>query len=62
MSATVQVTVVEPSGNDAGALLVTEDTKQLSPVVGVPSETPVAEHEFESVPTVNPAGAVMVGF
>ena len=41
-SVTVQVTVVAPSGNVAGALLVTDATEQLSAVVGVPRATPVA--------------------
>ena len=58
---TVQVTVVVPSGYDDGALLLTGNTEQLSPVTGVPSVTLVATHELESVPTVKPAGAVIVG-
>ena len=60
-SVTVQVTVVVPNGNAAGALLVTEATEQLSLVVGVPNETPVAVQP-EFVVTFLAAGAVMVGF
>ena len=54
--------MVAPRGKLAGALLVTDDTMQLSVVVGEPSATPVAEHELASVLTENPAGAFMVGF
>jgi hypothetical protein len=39
LSVTVQVTVVAPKGNTAGALLVTEATPQLSAVNGVPRLT-----------------------
>ncbi len=60
-SVTVQVTVVLPNGNTEGALLVTEATVQLSPVVGVPNETPVAVHPVLVVAEIA-AGAVMVGF
>jgi hypothetical protein len=60
-SVTVQVTVVLPNGNAAGALLVTEATEQLSLVVGVPNETPVAVHPV-LVFADTAAGAVMVGF
>jgi hypothetical protein len=42
LSVTVQVTVVIPNGKADGALLLTEATPQLSAVVGVPNETPVA--------------------
>lgn len=60
-SVTVQVTVVVPNGNAAGALLVTEATEQLSLVVGVPSETPEAVQPVLVV-TETEVGAVMVGF
>jgi hypothetical protein len=43
-STTVQITVVVPIGNVAGALFVTLATEQLSAVIGVPSTTPVAAH------------------
>src|ERR1043166_6440573 len=42
VSTTVQCTVVVPTGNCVGVSLVTLATPQLSPVMGVPSETPVA--------------------
>jgi hypothetical protein len=42
--------------------LLTENPGQLSPVVGDPSVTPVATQELESVPTLNPDGAIIVGF
>jgi len=42
ISVTVQITVVLPKGNCAGASLLTEDTPQLSEVTGVPKLTPVA--------------------
>ena len=59
-SVTVQVTVVVPIGKVAGALLVTDATEQLSEVIGVPSEIPVAWHVlFEGVEMF--AGAVIVG-
>ena len=59
-SVTVQVTVVFPSGKVAGALLVTEATEQLSPVVGVPKANPVAVQAVLVVVTIA-AGAVIVG-
>ena len=59
-SVTVQVTVVLPSGNAEGALLVTEATEQLSEVVGFPNETPVAVQP-ELVLAETAAGAVMEG-
>src|SRR5437660_1142769 len=62
MSATVQVTVVVPTGKLAGASLVTVATPQLSPVTGVPSLTPLAAHLPASTLTVTAAGQVMVGF
>ena len=60
-SVTVQVTVVLPSGKELGASLVTEVTEQLSAVVGVPKETPVAVYP-ELVFTDTAVGAVIVGF
>jgi hypothetical protein len=61
LSVTVQVTVVVPSGNVAGALLVTLATVQLSDVIGVPKTTPVATQDpFAEAKTF--AGAVIVGF
>jgi len=60
-SVTVQVTVVLPNGNADGALLVTEATEQLSAVVGVPNETPVAVQPVLVV-AETAVGAVMVGF
>src|SRR5688500_9261027 len=60
-SVTVQVTVVLPSGNTAGASLVTEATEQLSAVTGVPRLTPDAEQVL-SAETVTAFGAVIVGF
>lgn len=60
-SLTVHITVVLPNGNEAGALLVTLDTEQLSEVVGVPRLTPVAEHDEALAMTVTVAGAVMEG-
>jgi hypothetical protein len=60
-SVTVQVTVVAPNGKLAGALFVVLATEQLSPVVGVPSDTPVAEHVPASATTLTAAGAVIVG-
>jgi len=59
-SVTVQVTVVDPNGNALGALLVTEATEQLSAVVGVPNETPVAV-QLVLVLADTALGAVMVG-
>ena len=41
-SVTVQITLVVPTGNVAGALLVTDATEQLSFVVGVPRATEAA--------------------
>jgi len=60
-SVTVQVTVVLPSGKELGASLVTEVTEQLSAVVGVPKETPVAVQP-ELVLTETEDGAEMDGF
>jgi hypothetical protein len=60
-SVTIQVTVVVPNGKALGALLVTEATEQLSAVVGVPNETPVAVQPVLVV-AETAAGAVIVGF
>ena len=59
-SVTVQVTVVFPKTKLVGALLVTDATLQLSAVVGVPKETPVAVQP-ELVFTLLFDGAVIVG-
>ncbi len=59
-SVNVQVTVVTPKGKAAGALLVTENTEQLSAVVGVPKTTLVEVHPALVVPDVA-EGAVIVG-
>ena len=59
-SVTVQVTVVFPIGKVAGALLTTLATEQLSAVIGVPSDTPVAVQEAFAF-TVTAAGATIVG-
>ena len=59
-STTVQVTVVLPIGNEAGASFVTLATEQLSAVTGVPSVTPVAVQAVFVV-VVTAAGAVIVG-
>src|SRR5215213_4525581 len=63
VSVTVHVTVVCPSGNEDGALLVTVGTPQCAPATGVPSETLAAgtEQETGSALTVTFAGAVIVG-
>src|ERR1043166_5343599 len=42
VTVTVQMTIVVPSGNCVGALLVTLATTQLSELSGVPSATPLA--------------------
>jgi hypothetical protein len=59
-SVTVQVTVVFPNGNAAGALFVVDATVQLSAVVGVPNTTPVAVQPLFVVADTA-AGAVIVG-
>jgi len=62
-SVTVQITVVFPKGYVVDEWsFVTVATEQLSPVVGVPKATPVAEHVAALTFTVTSAGAVMVGF
>jgi hypothetical protein len=53
--------VVFPSGNVAGALLVTEATEQLSEVVGAPRATPLAVHNPASAVTLTFAGQDIVG-
>src|ERR1043166_3928254 len=60
-SVTVQVTVVVPTGNCAGASLLTSATPQLSEVVGVPREMPVAKQLSESALTLTSAGQVICG-
>ena len=56
-SVDVQVTVVDPIGNVAGALLVIVGTPQLSvPVGAVPKLTPLAVHVPASTLTVTSAG------
>ena len=63
LSVTVQVTVFVPTGNCAGALLVTTTEPQLSVAVMVPKATPVAKHEPTLAFTVTSAGqAVITGF
>src|ERR1041385_2715771 len=61
MSMTVQVTIVLPTGNCAGASLLTESTPQLSEVVGEPRSTPVAKQLPASALTVTAAGQVIDG-
>lgn len=61
-SVTVQITVVFPEVKVVGALWVVLCTPQLSPVVGVPSETPDAVQRPTVVPTETVAGQVIVGF
>jgi hypothetical protein len=60
LSVTVQVTVVVPVGNAAGALFITEATPQLSAVTGVPRLTPVAEQPLFVV-VLTATGQVIVG-
>ena len=60
-STTVQVTVVLPKGYDAGPLLVTEATEQLSAVAGEPKTTPDARHDPKSAATVTLVGQTIVG-
>ena len=59
-SVTVQITVVVPAANVAGALLVVEDTLQLSVVTGVPKATPVAVQPLLVI-TLTFRGQVMTG-
>ena len=60
-SVTVQVTVVEPGLNTAGASLVVEAIPQLSAVTGEPSTTVDEVHTPASGDTVTSAGQVIVG-
>ena len=59
-STTVHVTVVVPSKNVVGALLVTETTEQLSLATGVPNASPVTPHVADE-DTVIADGATIVG-
>ena len=59
-SLAVHITVVVPTGNVDGALLVTEVTPQLSDVLGVFNVT-VAEHNPGLLFTVKSAGQVITG-
>src|SRR5271166_3517653 len=61
VSLTVQITVLVPTGKNAGALLVTVTDPQLSATVGVPSATLVAPHSPGEVTTVTRAGQEIVG-
>src|SRR6266478_3330727 len=60
-SVAVQITVLVPTGNIAGALLVTVTTPQLSDTVGVLSVTLVAPHRPGEATTVTRAGQVIEG-
>src|SRR5439155_13803051 len=61
VSVTVQVTMVTPFGNDAGALLLTLRMPQLSLATGVPRFTLVATHKPGEVLVTTSAGQVMLG-
>src|SRR5207302_11428974 len=61
LSVAVQVTRLVPTGNCAGALLVTVTTPQLSLAVGLPNATPVAKHAPALALTVTSAGHVIAG-
>src|ERR1700719_688205 len=61
LSVAVQVTRLVPTGNCAGALLVTVTAPQLSLAVGLPRATPVAKHAPALALTVTSAGQVIVG-
>src|SRR5215212_4896788 len=63
VSVTVHVTVVSPSGNEAGALFVTVGAPQCAAATGLPSETLAfgTEHETGSALTVTLGGAEIVG-
>src|SRR4051812_8906095 len=56
LSVTVHVTVLVPTGNCAGALLVIVTEPQLSVAVTVPKVTPVAKHEPVLALVVTSAG------
>lgn len=60
-SVTVHITVVVPNGYTRGALLVIEDTLQLSSAIGVPKATPVAVHPLLVV-VLTFGGQIIVGF
>src|SRR5713101_7051483 len=60
-SVAVQITVLVPTENIAGALLVTVTAPQLSETVGVPSVTLVAPQRPGEAKTVTSAGQVMEG-
>src|SRR5438105_11087423 len=61
LSVAVQVTRLLPTGNCAGALLVTVTAPQLSLAVGLPRATPVAKHVPALALTVTSAGQVTPG-
>src|SRR5690242_163029 len=61
LSVAVQVTRLVPTGNCAGALLVTVTAPQLSLAVGLPRTTPVAKQTPASGLTVTSAGHTIVG-
>jgi hypothetical protein len=60
-SVTVQVTVVLPKEKVAGALFEMFDTVQLSVVIGVPKNTPLAVQVPASELTVTAVGQLIVG-
>ena len=60
-SVTVHVTVVVPTGNEAGASFETDSPGQLSEALADPSETPEAEQAPESTFTVTSEGQEIVG-
>ena len=60
-SVTVHITLVFPKGNAIGALFVTEEIMQLSEVMGVPKEIPVALQAL-LVAVIIVGGHVIVGF
>src|SRR5258708_4884548 len=60
-SSAVQMTVLVPTGNIAGALLVTVTAPQLSETVGVLKATLVAPHRPGEAMTVTSAGHVIEG-
>jgi hypothetical protein len=61
-SVAVQVTVVVPTGNVAGALFATVVPVQLSENTGVPNATVAASHAPASADCVIATGAVITGF
>ena len=60
-SVAVQVTKFVPTGNCAGALLLTVTAPQLSLAVGLPKATPVAKQVPAFALTFRSAGQVIVG-